>query len=154
MKTKALPIVIASLVLIGTAAGPAQAQTKRKVTLEASVPFEFVVGSRTFPAGSYIFEMATGAPKKSDQAGILVVRNRERKLYVAVATGVTADEGAHAAHNLVFVRNGDRTCLAKVWRQGDSAGLSLHTAPGATEAEDWEESRFLVVDAARINGGE
>ena len=152
MNRKALPLFALLITLIGITAGSSNAQTRRKVTLEASVPFEFVVGNRAFPAGKYTFEMATGSPKTSDQAGVLVVRGHERKLYAAVATGVTADMNAHVGPKLMFVRSRDRVFLSKVWRQGNVAGLSVHTAPDAIEAEDWQESQVLTLDAMVVSG--
>ena len=56
MNRKVLPIIATLIVLIGIIASQAQAQPKRKVTLEASVPFEFVVGNRAYPGGRYTFE--------------------------------------------------------------------------------------------------
>jgi hypothetical protein len=155
MNRKALPIVAALIVLIGIISSQAQAQPKRKVTLEASVPFEFVVGNRAYPAGRYTFEMATGTPKSTDRSGVLVVRSRERKLYTAVATSVTDDRNPHDGHKLIFVRNGGRVFLSKVWRQGNPAGLSVPTAPGATEAieaDKWQKPEVLTVEASLING--
>ena len=151
MDRKALPLVALLIALIGITSGSANAQLRCKVTLEASVPFEFVVGHRAFPAGNYIFEMATGSPQTSDQTGVLVVRSRVRKLYAAVATGVTADANAHVRPKLMFVRNGDRVFLSEVWQPGNLAGLSVHTAPG--EAEDWQESKVLTLDAMTVSGG-
>jgi hypothetical protein len=155
MNRKALPLFALSIAFIGIIAGSAQAQTqtRRKVTLEATVPFEFVVANRTFPAGHYVFEMATGSPKSSDQSGVLVVRGNERKFYAAVATGVAADAKAHVSPRLTFVRGGDRVFLSQIWRQGDRAGLSVHTAPIAMEAEDWQESEVLTLDAMAVSGG-
>jgi hypothetical protein len=77
------------------------------------------------------------------------VHNLERKLYVAVATGVENEFGAHAKPKLVFVRNGDRVYLSKVWRQGDNAGLTVHTP--AIESE-MEQSQLLTLDAGTSGG--
>ena len=150
MNKKALPSFAIVLTLVGIAIGSSDAQTRRKVTLEASVPFEFVVGNRAFPAGSYTFEMATGSPKASDQSGVLVVRSHDRGLYTAVATGVAADANAHVSHKLTFVRSGDRVFLSKVWRRGNLAGLSVPTEAGATESS--EQSEILSIDAVAVNG--
>jgi len=153
MKRKALPTFVVLITLIGLAAGAdsARAQARRKITLEASVPFEFVVGNRSFPAGRYVFEMATGLPKTTERSGVLVVRNHERSLYAAVATDVTADARVRSAHKLEFVRSGGRVLLAKVWRQGNAAGLSLRTGPGATDSQEWEQSQVLTLDAMEVN---
>lgn len=152
MSRKALPLFALLITLIGIAASSANAQVRRKVTLEAAVPFEFVVANRAFPAGNYIFEMATGSPKTSDQSAVLIVRGHERKLYAAVATGVTTDSNAHVNPKLTFVRSGGRVFLSKVWRQGNAAGLSLHTVSGATEAEDLQESEVFTLDAMPGSG--
>jgi hypothetical protein len=152
MKRKALPLFALLIALIGISAASANAQARRKVTVEASVPFEFVVGNRAFPAGNYVFEMATGSPKTSDQSAVLIVRGHERKLYAAVATGITTDSNAHVDPKLTFVRSGGRVFLSKVWRQGNSAGLSLHTAQGATEAEGLQESEVFTLDAMPGSG--
>jgi hypothetical protein len=149
MITKALPAFVLPIAMIAITSSAAQAQTHRKVALQASVPYEFVVGNRTLPAGNYVFEMATGSPKSTDQAGVLIVHNYERKLYVAVATGVENDSNTHVLPRLVFLRNGDRVYLSKVWRQGEIAGLSVHTP--ATQ-EDLQESEVLMLSATTSGG--
>ncbi len=151
MNRKALPIIAVIAMLVGITAG-ASAQNRRKVTVEASVPFEFIVGNRAFPAGSYVFEMATGSPKATDETGVLVVRSRERKLYAAVATDITSEGNAHVAPKLIFTRSGERAYLSKVWRQGNAAGLSLHT-PSITDAENGEESEVVTLETSVVNGG-
>jgi len=150
MTRKALPQFILLITLIAITAGAAIAQTHRKVTLEAQVPFEFVVGNRAFPAGTYVFEMATGTPRLTEQAGVLVVRNHERKLYAAVAADIAADANAHVKPRLVFARNGDRVYLSKVWRQGNAAGLSVPLAPGIASTE--QEGELIMLDASVVTG--
>ena len=150
MIRKALPQFILFITLIALT-GFSQAQTRRKVTLQASVPFEFIVGNRTFPAGTYVFEMATGTPQRTDHTGVLIVRNQERRLFAAVVTDVAADEFAHDTPNLMFQRTGDRVYLSKVWRQGDGAALSVHRTPIASE-ENWQESEVLMLNATPPSG--
>ena len=149
MVKKGLPLLIFSIAMMTITSHQAQAQIHRKATLQASVPYEFIVGNRVLPAGTYTFEMATGVPKSTDQGGVLVVHNLERKLYVAVATGVENEIGGHASPKLVFVRNGDRVYLSKVWRRGETAGLTVHTP--AIESE-MEQSHLLTLDAGTSGG--
>lgn len=153
MKSKVLPVIAMLNLLMAVLAAPASAQTKQKIVLEASVPFKFVVGNRTFPAGTYVFEMATGAPNRSDRAGVLVVHGKEQKMYTAVATDVISDATAHTGQKLEFVRDGGQTYLSTVYRHGNSAGLRVHTALEAGPAEDWEESRVTTVNATLTSGG-
>jgi hypothetical protein len=113
------------------------------------VPYDFIVGNRILPAGTYVFEMATGSPKTADQAGVLIVHNYERRLYVAVATGVENDTNTHSLPKLVFARNGDRVYLSKIWRQGEVAGLSVHIP----ENQDGvEQSELLTLEATTTGG--
>lgn len=148
MTRKALPLFAILITLIGIT-GAANAQSRHEVTTVAYVPFEFVVGNRVFPAGTYVFELATGSPKASDQAGVLVVRNRERSLYAAVATGVTSDGTSHATPKLTFRRGGDRVYLSHVWCQGNAAGLRVYLPQSATEIVEREA---LTLDAMRTGG--
>lgn len=149
-KNKRVLTLFAMLVMLVGTVAVAQAQNRRKVTVEAAVPFEFMVGDRAFPAGTYVFEMATGSPKSTDESGVLVIRNRDRRLYTAVATDVAHDQNAHVSPKVVFARSGDRAYLANVWHQGNAAGLRLHT-PSITE--DWQESELVTLDAYGVNGG-
>ena len=52
------------ITLIGITTNSSEAQSRRKITLEASVPFKFVVANRALPAGHYVFELATGFAQK------------------------------------------------------------------------------------------
>ena len=149
-KNKRVLTLFAMLVMLVGTVAVAQAQNRRKVTVEAAVPFEFMVGDRAFPAGTYVFEMATGSPKSTDESGVLVIRNRDRRLYTAVATDVAHDQNAHVSPKVVFARSGDRAYLANVWHQENAAGLRLHT-PSITE--DWQESELVTLDAYGVNGG-
>ena len=137
MSSKALPLFAMLIMLIGFTTG-ANAQPRHEVTAVAYVPFEFVVGNHTFPAGTYVFEMATGLPKMTDEAGVLVVRNRERGLYAAIATGVAADSNVHAKPEVAFRRDGERVYLANVWCQGSAAGLQVHLSQSVTEIVERE----------------
>lgn len=147
MARKILPLFGLLIALIATAG--AEAQTRRTIALHASVPYEFVIGNRTLPAGTYVFEMATGSPKTTDEAGVLIVHNYERKLYVAVATGVENDIEPHALPKLVFVRHGQRVYLSKVWRQGEVAGLTVHTP---ANQDSVEESHLITLEATASGG--
>ena len=101
MTRKTLSPFAALITLIGLTL-VANAQPGHKVTATAYVPFDFVVGNRVFPAGTYAFDMATGSPKIADEAGVLVIRDRGRGVYAAIATGVTADSSITPGRDLLF----------------------------------------------------
>jgi hypothetical protein len=148
MTRKALSLFAILITVIGITAA-ANAQPRHEITAVAYVPFEFVVGNRVFPSGTYVFEMATGSPKTSDQAGVLVVRNRERMLYAAVATGVSLDDDIHATPRLAFRRDGNRVYLSNVWCKGSTAGLSVYLPQSANEIVEREA---LTLDATMTGG--
>ena len=148
MTSKALPLFAISMTLIAfTAVSPAQ--PRHELTAAAYVPFEFVIGNRVFPAGTYVFEIATGSPTITDEAGVLVVRNREAGLYAAIATGVAADSDVHTRPGLAFRRDGERMYLANVWCRGSEAGLAVHLPQGVAEIVEREP---LTLDATMTGG--
>lgn len=151
MKLKTLTTATTVLVLIGLSILPASAQSKQKIAIEAAVPFEFVVGNRAFPAGTYVFEMATGMPLATDRAGVLVVHSKETKVYAAILTDVTLESHANSGPEVQFVRDGDRVFLSKVYRHGNAIGFQLYSAPRVEQAEDSEPSRVTAVSGTLID---
>jgi hypothetical protein len=148
MTRKALSLFATLITLIGVTL-VANAQPRHELTATAYVPFEFVAGNRVFPAGTYVFEMATGSPKITDEAGVLVIRDRERGLYAAIATRVSADSKIHPKPGLAFRRRGNRVYLANVWAQGSAAGLILRLPEGVTEVVEREP---LMLEATMTGG--
>lgn len=149
MKRKIVSLAALLITSIGFASAQNITRPKHEITVVAFVPFEFEVGNRAFPSGTYVFEMATGSPKLTDQAGVLVVRNRERQLYAAVATGVAANQETHATPKLAFARYGEHVYLSKVWCQGSETGLSVYLPEGVDEVV---ESEALTLDGTMAGG--
>ena len=148
MTSKALRLFAISMTLIAfTAISPAQ--PRHEPTAAAYVPFEFVIGNRVFPAGKYVFEIATGSPTITDEAGVLVIRSRERGLYAAIATGVATDSNVHTKPGLAFRRDGERMYLANVWCRGSETGLAVHLPQGVAEIVEREP---LTLDATMTGG--
>jgi hypothetical protein len=105
-------------------AAPVSAQT---VTLKASVPFDFIVGGRTMPAGEYMF--STGR-----DLGVLQIRNASTDIAPSFITTNMADgpldgDGAFLAFN----RYGGDYFLAKIWDRAAATGCSI--PPSRTERE-------------------
>ena len=149
MKIKIVSLIAFIATFVALASRGSVAQVKHAVTVIAYVPFQFEVGNRAFPSGTYVFEMATGAPKLSDEAGVLVVRNSERRLYAAVATGIASEDDAHRTPKLTFVRDGEHVYLSKLWSQGSATGLSVHLPEGVDQVV---ESEALTLDGTMSGG--
>ena len=97
-------------------AAPVSAQT---VTLTASVPFDFVVGGRTMPAGDY--ELGT-----LGDVGILRVQNAVAGIKPAFTmTNAAAGPLESGKVFLTFHRYGGDYFLAEIWDGSTAAGRSI-----------------------------
>jgi hypothetical protein len=124
-------------------AAPVSAQT---VTLSASVPFDFVVGGRTMPAGDYVLGTL-------GDFGILRVQN--------AATGITpAFTMTNAAAGpldgdkafLTFHRYGGDYFLAEIWDGSTAAGRSIrmsHTEREKAKSASLNKPEIVMVLARR-----
>lgn len=90
--------------------------------LQTKIPFEFVVGGQTFPAGDYDF-------KVSDHLLQMNNRDTHRTVQLLVMTRIAADDTAKGTARISFdVKEGKRYIEA-VWPwEGD--GYLLHTVKG------------------------
>ena len=102
-------------------------------TVRANVPFEFVVGATTLPAGEYTVGSLT-----SDTLKIASMDAKEVALRLTRTTDGKTD---HA--KLVFHRYGDRYFLAEVWSSYNE-GRELYIS---------KEERGLQKEASRIASG-
>ncbi len=117
MKTSRVLAVVSFFVLLT----PALAQIR---TVKANVPFDFVVGSKTMPAGEYTFALnGTGALRISQLNGPQVAG--------IIAVPVAGSD--NAAPRLLFHRYGQRAFLAEVWVGEMSISHRLYTAPAELE---------------------
>jgi hypothetical protein len=109
--------VFAMIVLVGSMAVAAQAQTSGRTQLIANIPFEFNVGNKTMPAGEYTASQVNPA---SDHA-VLQLRSRNGSSAMVQMGSVIgkAQEGA----KLIFNRYGNQYFFAQAWVDGDNTGL-------------------------------
>jgi len=105
--------VLSSLVF----AANAHAQT---MTFKARVPFPFVIGNQTLPAGTYQVQRLLGRPTEGDQIGMIVIRGTERGVYKAVVTELAPQpDESRAGSQLVFANRGGQHYLSEVHLQGE-----------------------------------
>jgi hypothetical protein len=114
--------MIALLVLIGSLAVTAQAQTSNPILVRASIPFEFNIGDKTMPAGAYTIRQVN--PRS--EPGVLRIMddkgNAVSVLRTQLASGAAASKTA-----LLFSRYGGQYFFSGV------------TIEGLTEA--WQASK-------------
>jgi len=117
MKTSRVLAIVGFFVLLT----PAFAQTR---IVKADVPFDFVVGTKTMPAGHYTFAMnGAGALRISQLNGPQVAG--------IVAAPVAGSE--NATPRVLFHRYGNRAFLAEVWVGEMSISHRLYASPAELE---------------------
>ena len=122
--------MIAMIVLLGSLAISAKAQTNGRMALIANIPFQFSIGNKSLPAGEYTVQSI------SDDSSYVVLRiqSRDGKTSAMLLTS-TVKGKAPARSRLVFHRYGDRYYLRQVWVGGDSTGLEARKSRAERAAE-------------------
>ena len=114
--------VIALMVMVGSMALAAQAQSSGRVQLIANIPFDFQVGNKKLPAGEYTVVQVNPA---SDNA---VVQLRSKDGSASALVQMSAAMGrAEKSAKLIFNRYGDNYFFAQAWIDGDQNGLQAAT---------------------------
>ncbi len=103
------------------------AQTPRSERLSAQVPFKFIVGNVTFPAGDLVLQLA------AEHGSLLSIANPGAKL--SAYTLVSPSEATETAtsHALVFHRYGNAYFLASIKIADSRQVYDFH--PGKLESE-------------------
>lgn len=98
-------------------AGTAHAQTLSQ-TIKAHIPFEFNVGSQTFPAGDYTITQPS--------QNIVSLRNERGQTITSVLAQATESLTGATEPALRFTVSGGQHRLVQVWQSGDApTGLQL-----------------------------
>ena len=135
-------LAISGLVLL--LAVPLPAQTIR---LRANIPFEFVAGTRTMPAGDYAVDTTA-------VQNVVRVRNESTHDTSAVLSNSANEQNlaSNPEAKLVFHRYGDQYFLSKVWDGYEAVGreIPMSSAERAlTESAISRAPETLVILARR-----
>jgi hypothetical protein len=113
---------IAAIALLAIAnfalAGHANAQSNG---VEATVPFDFTVGDKLLPAGSYILKPG------SRTSNMIVVRNRDKAI-AALSIAGTDENRSRTGGRLVFHRYGSQYFLSEILCNDADMNLKLPTS--------------------------
>jgi|HubBroStandDraft_4_1064222.scaffolds.fasta_scaffold1068998_1 hypothetical protein len=121
MKTRAIVISIFLGLLLLAATAPVQAQQPFRV----KVPFNFVAGQVSLPAGDYMVQPASdGSP-----ALILHRLDGDRNASAIVMTNSAEASTWKSNSSLVFRVYGEGYFLSQVWTIGNTSGRQLRTSP-------------------------
>jgi hypothetical protein len=110
--------MIALLVLVGSVAVAAQAQTSGRAQMRVSIPFQFHVGDATLPAGDYTLRQMNS---NSDAATLQISGKNGVANSIINMIGASGDN--QATTKLVFRRYSNQYYFAEVWIDGEKDGL-------------------------------
>jgi hypothetical protein len=104
-------------------------------SFRAQVPFAFVVGSQTFPAGSYIVQRLFG--KIFESTGVVVIKTSDRRIYRAVITHLKVDgpKDRVGVSKLSFTTFRGQHYLSRIWVAGEKTADQLSTPADSTSLE-------------------
>lgn len=112
MKGMTMLLLIVALAFV-TAVASANAQST------ANVPFEFVAGSKSLPAGHYSITNGTAG------GDVVKISATAKAMSVFNLTMRTSNGRGSKESRLVFHRYGNRYFLAEIWRAGETEGQKL-----------------------------
>src|ERR1700746_2185182 len=115
MKRQAFSLV--SLLTLLLVAGSAFAQT---VHLRGNIPFNFAVGNKTFPAGTYDIGSIESGPGK-----ILLLQARDSNTSRMLNSNAAETLEPADKTKLVFNQYGNRYFLSQIWVAGETRGHQL-----------------------------
>jgi len=121
--------MIALLVLVGSMAVAAQAQTVGRTQLIANIPFQFNVGTKTLPAGEYSVRQVN-----PDSGGVLLLSSRDGNASVMIQVGSVIGKAQESA-KLTFHRYGNKYFFAQAWIDGDNTGMQAPKSKAERAAE-------------------
>ena len=100
----------------------ANAQIDSDSRIQASVPFAFVVGNTTLPAGKYEIKGID-----DNTPGVLELRssNGRRAVIFETEAARTPNDDPASKTELVFDKVGDKYFLSQVWAEGNGSGSQL-----------------------------
>ena len=115
MKTRAL--VMAGMMALTAMASTRVAQAQE--LLVVNIPFDFVAGKTTLPAGEYSIKVS------SPEGTLLLLDRKDAAASAFISTNAVVKAEIQTESKLIFNRYGDRYFLSQVWTEGNSQGRQL-----------------------------
>ena len=103
----------------------AQAQRPER-TVKANIPFDFALGSRTFPAGHYSLVRV--------EPSLLELRDSDGRILLNILTHSVQSLAAPTHPRLLFDLNAGEHTLTEVWQENDTTGQRILQSGSATRA--------------------
>ena len=125
---KAVTMLVSIIALAFMTAVATNAQSS-SLKLRANVPFDFVVGDKTLPAGNYAVRQIT----QGSDGGILISSSDSRHKAIRLSNNVQAN--AVKGARITFRRYGSTYFLAQVWTSGSMEGREMLKSKAERAAE-------------------
>ena len=125
---KAVTMLVSIIALAFMTAVAANAQSG-SLKLRANVPFDFVVGDKTLPAGDYAIRQMT----QGSDVGLLISSRDSRHKAIRLSNAVQASQMKGA--RITFRRYGNTYFLAQVWTSGSLDGREMIKSKAERGAE-------------------
>jgi hypothetical protein len=127
--TKQALTMIALMVLVGSLAASANAQSLSTDKLIANIPFAFGAGNQTLPAGEYIIRCVNPASGQT----VLQITSKDGRNRVMLHMTSKRRKTSETSQ-IVFHQYGDRYFFAQVWTSGERDGLEAPKARAERKA--------------------
>lgn len=116
-------------------------------SIQAQVPFEFVIGDKVLPPASYIIEIAG-----STGPSVLTIRTMATAERVMFDTNQVPEKDDPKMLGLVFDTVGNKTYLTEVWGVTDSGRSVKHLVNGRPLERAPEASRQRITAIRIVDG--
>jgi hypothetical protein len=139
MKSVIAQTLISLLLGVGTLGPTVHAQSTER-TIKATIPFEFSVGDKIFPAGNYWLV--------STPPAFLQLRDDAGHSLATVLTNSVQSLNATATPKLQFLSEGGHFRLAQVWQGSYPRGQQLQSRKASTKVAKRQSGHTQTVAAS------
>jgi hypothetical protein len=111
--------LITVLAVLGFMTLSAKAQSTTCALLSADIPFDFIVGNRTLPAGTYSVKCVNATTDRK----AFRFASKDGRESVLIQTNLISANTSHDGAKLVFHRYGDHYFFAQIWVGDNDPGF-------------------------------
>jgi hypothetical protein len=117
----------------------------QSVSVNAQVPFEFVVGDTILPAGTYTL-------RPTGLSSVVMLQSADSKNEMFITPFACAVDGSEHGTKLVFQVSGGQYFLWQIWTEGYDEGRQLYIRP----SPDYEAgaANTVTINATAIEGAQ
>ncbi len=145
MKAQILRIVAIIVVLIAGTITSVRAQSSKLGTV--NIPFEFIVGQKTLPAGEYTVE-----PNRRDSENVWLIQSSAGHVSALFSTMSVRRSEAQENAKFVFHKYGEQYFLSEIWEAGGSAGRALTKSKRERSLEREREEIAMARETVTLAG--